>query len=210
MYHQVRNSSIVYNPYILSVYCIPNPRLQGALQNWMRDHKQGQLYWGTGIKKNSVLLPIRISRCSKRSAQFFGFFFWQKEPSSLFSSATSALRKTLLPHIEDGTNHIHKSKGQFQRGTKSVPKAGMWSSHSKQGSREQNPPRRRASPRLSVYKSMGQDSMHPSILKELADVARPLPTFEESQAKSLVTGKREPLLPLVGKRKRQVWWSTAC
>ena len=66
--------------------------------------------------------------------------------------------------------------------------------------------------KLNVYKSMGPDDIHPRVLKEMADVvAEPLSSYLKNHSctvKSLVTGKRETLLPFLRKGERKIWGTT--
>ena len=65
---------------------------------------------------------------------------------------------------------------------------------------------------MIMYKSMGPDDIHPTGLKEMADVvAEPLSIIFENHGclvKSPVTGKRETLLPFLRKGERKTWGTT--
>ena len=62
----------------------------------------------------------------------------------------------------------------------------------------------------TVSKSTGPDDIHPRVLKEMADVVAE-PLSEENHGclvKSLVTGKRETLLPFLRKGERMIQGTT--
>ena len=117
MYHQERNSSIVNNPFNV---LHPKPQTVRCFTKLDEITSRVSCTGEQESRRAQLFCPLE----SHDAASVLHNFFWQKEPSSLFSSATPALRKNFASsycrwnkshsQIERTTQKRHKSQYQNQ------------------------------------------------------------------------------------------------